>query len=92
MNKKLVLECKNSDGLTGFNYSHAGYWKAYVYFGQTTSLECANACMQGCVAIEVFATASMAQKCYHYKNKEDITDANKVPDNDGIHSKAYIKC
>ena len=48
--------------------------------------------MQGCVAIDTAATASTAQKCYHYKNKGDITDANRVPDNDEEHSKAYIKC
>ena len=84
---KLFLECKNSDGLTGFNYSHAGWWKEYEFFGETTSLECAKACMQGCVAIDTDATA-----CFHYKNKEDITDANKVPNPDGLHYKAYIKC
>ena len=75
----------NSNGLTGFNYSHAGWWKApNDWFGEATPSECANACMEGCVAIDVGAG-----DCYHYKNKEDINDANKVL-YDGW--KAYIKC
>ena len=84
LNIKLVLECKNSDGLTGFNFSHDGYWNACVFFGETTPLECAKACTQGCVAID-----TGHHLCYHYKNKEDITDANKVI---FYGFKAYIKC
>ena len=84
---KLVLECKDSDGLTGFNYSHDGYWKTgYHFFEETTPLECANACMEECVAIDSRVGGGA---CFHYKNKEDITDANKVL-HDGI--RAYIKC
>ena len=89
LNLKLVLECKNSDGLTGFNFSHDGYWNACEFFGETTPLECAKACTQGCVAIDTGPTGRYDPLCYHYKNKEDITDANKVI---FYGFKAYIKC
>ena len=95
MNIKLFLECNNSDGLTGFDYSHDGWWYASGMLpvdGARTSLECANACMQGCFAIDTDATASIAKTCFHYTNKEELTDDNKRPSFAGEHFKAYIKC
>ena len=93
MNRKPVLECKNSDGLTGFNYSHVGWWNAdNMWFGKVTPLECANACMQGCVAINTYDNSvNIKQLCYHYTNKEDTTDANKMLV-DEYPWLAYIKC
>ena len=89
----------NSNGLTGFNYSHAGYWRGWVgnctpcFIGQKTSLECGNDCIKdkGCFAIDMLAnaTASIAERCFHYNNNTDLVSANEIKDD---RYNAYIKC
>ena len=76
----------------GFYYSHYGYWKNFEFYGETTSLECANACKQGCFAIDTDATTSIVNDCFHYYSKEDLVEADKILNGNGEHFKAYIKC
>ena len=92
---KLFTACADSDGLKGFYYSHDGFWaksvmpgSGYEYKGHKTKMECANSCLQNCVAITTSDTSSNGY-CYHYSN-----NARLVIDNQHIVSKykAYIKC
>ena len=86
---KLILECQDSDGLTGFYYSHDGYWtEGSTFKGSKTKMECVNTCTQNCVAINTYATSSNGD-CYHYSNRTVLISANERQW-DG--SKAYIKC
>ena len=88
--------------MTGFKYSHAGYWKwngswigncTPCYIGKKTSLECANDCIKdkGCFAIDMDAnaTASIEERCFHYNNNTVLVSANEIKDD---RYKAYIKC
>ena len=89
----IILECKKTEDLPGFNYSHDGYWKGnYTSNGMKTILECANACGQGCFAIDTEAWSDDAQPCYHHNNKDDLTDANKMWNSGSESFRSYIKC
>ena len=75
----------NSDGLLGFDLSHSGHWASgKTYEGSKTAVECARTCLLDCVAFH-----TMANICYHYKNKGDIVGSNERHVSD---AKAYIKC
>ena len=84
--------CDDSDGLTGFHYSHDGYWNslASTYEGIISKMECANTCMSkgSCVAISTYATASNGH-CLHYSNRADLVSSNELID---VLAKSYIKC
>ena len=89
LNIKLIIGCANSDGLIGFGYSHDGYWNDnYKAKGSRTLLECADTCLQDCVAI-IFAIIFDDNFCLHYSYKADISSANVEFSSD---YKAYIKC
>ena len=88
-----VASCENSDGLTGFYYSHDGYWflpGGSTNEGDMTKVECANTCIKraSCVAINTYATASTG-RCYHYSNRADFFSSSEWIDPS---TKAYIKC
>ena len=84
--------CSNPDGVIGFYHSHAGYWyngykdgyPGYISMGSQTITECANSCIQGCVAFN-----RNYKTCYHYFESSDLVDAYKINESD---NKAYIKC
>ena len=86
---KLFIGCPNSDGLIGFGYSHDGYWNDnYKIKLQKTLLECADICLQDCVAI-FWYPGDNDNYCWHYSYKADIISANEVLNSN---YKAYIKC
>ena len=88
LNLMLLLVCMNSDELTGFDLSHNGYWShGRTYQGPKSAMECALSCLQDCVAFET--TATSAHNCFHYKNRNDVINANARYDSA---IKAYIKC
>ena len=73
----------------GFYYSHDGYWsKGYDVKGSKTKIECANTCLQDCVAFNSYA-ATGASACYHYSDRSLLISANVRT---GSNGKAYIKC
>jgi len=81
-------ECANSDGLTGFYYSHDGYWsKGFEYQGYKTKVECADTCIHDCVGFNMVLYRSIGL-CYHYKNRDDLVSANMRVSR----AKAYVKC
>merc|ERR1711953_1119257 len=83
--------CLNSDGLTGFYHTHAGYWTVgHTSKGIKTRMECANNCTQNCVAFNTHAlNTSSKGECYHYSNRSGlITENERLSER----SKAYIKC
>ena len=91
-NIKLFIACQNSDGLTGFYYSHHGFWASgYTWKGWKTKAECARTCTQSCIAINTYAITWSRYKasCFHYRNRADT-----VPPKKRISSwtKAYIRC
>merc|ERR1711874_150417 len=66
--------CPNSDGLTGFYYTHDGYWtKDHTFEGTKTKMECVNSCTQNCVAINTYDDGD----CYHYRNRASLINANE---------------
>lgn len=86
-----VASCENSDGLTGFYYSHDGFWNGgATKEGYMTKVECARTCMgrASCVAINTYAY-SFKGNCYHYSNRDDLVSSNEVIE---LSTKAYIKC
>ena len=86
---QLIIVCEDSDGLTGFYFSHVGQWTGpRKNMGSKTKTECANTCNLGCVAIHTLATNSTGS-CYHYNIRGNLVSANEE-----IHpeAKAYIKC
>ena len=87
----LFVGCEDSDGLTGFHYSHDGYWAVgYMYSGKKTLIECASTCMQDCFGICAYEPFNYDRVyCYHYSNVVELVSANVRP-NSGY--KAYIKC
>ena len=85
---KLFIVCSDSNGLTGFNYSHDGYWTGYTDKGTKTAKECASSCTQDCFGIDTAAGTSTG-RCYHYSNTASLTTANQVSSSS---YKAYIKC
>ena len=88
INVKLFIECANSDGLTGFYYSHDGYWsRGYEYQGSKTKVECADTCIHDCVGFNMVLYRSIGL-CYHYKNRDDLVSANMRVSR----AKAYVKC
>ena len=85
----LFVGCENSDGLMGFYYSHDGYWNdGKIYQGSKTKIECANTCLDGCIAISSSDKPDSAP-CYHYSNRSDLVSRNE---DITYLSKAYIKC
>ena len=86
---KLFIECANSDGLTGFYYSHDGYWSiGYESQGSKTKVECADTCIHDCFGINTYATTSTGA-CYHYKDRDNLVTANMKFRS---YTKAYVKC
>ena len=86
-----VASSENSDGLTGFYYSHDGWWNGgSTNEGYMTKVECANTCMgrASCVAINTYATSSTGD-CWHYSNRSDLVSRNEMIN---LSTKAYIKC
>merc|ERR1711936_627407 len=83
--------CLNSDGLTGFYHTHAGYWTVGgIKKGIKTRMECANNCTQNCVAFNTHAlNTSSKGECYHYSNRSGLITVNERLSE---RSKAYIKC
>ena len=80
------MECTNSDGLTGFYYSHDGYWDpGFEFQGSISKLECANTCMHDCFGLAFMSTGA----CYHYSYRADLVVANVKLD---PRLKAYVKC
>ena len=89
VNVKLFIECANSDGLTGFYYSHDGYWsKGYEYQGYKTKVECAETCINDCVGFHSSAANTSTGICYHYKDRVNLVSANMG----ASAAKAYVRC
>ena len=83
--------CGSTPRLKGFYHSHDGTWNdAWTYEGgiegPVTIKECADKCLQDCVAI--FWSCYREHFCFHYSNRSDIVDANKKFE---WRYKAYIK-
>ena len=94
--------CADSDGLKGFSYSHEGYWKkGWHDRGSKTKTECADTCLQDCVA---FVYAPDLDKsydyynynyynptghCYHYDKQSNLITENEIVKSPIT---AYIKC
>ena len=75
----------NSDGLMGFDLSHNGYWSnGRTKQGYKTRVDCANNCLQDCVASD-----TSAHECFHYKENNDVASTNDRYDSN---FKAYFKC
>ena len=77
--------------MTGFHYSHDGYWAGrYMYSGYKPLIECASTCMQDCFGIVAVNHRNYDRTdCFHYSNVVDLVSANVRPNSD---YKAYIKC
>ena len=91
-NIKLFIACPNSDGLTGFYYSHHGFWASgYTWKGWKTKAECARTCTQSCIAINTYAITWSRYKasCFHYRNRADTVPLKKRISS---WTKAYIRC
>ena len=92
LNTIIFVACENSDGLTGFYYSHDGYWSPGVHTskGRKTKMECEDTCMGkgSCVAFNTYANATSTGGCYHFSNRADLISSNELPNK----GKAYIKC
>ena len=87
INVKLFIECANSDGLTGFYYSHDGFWiKGIEHQGYKTKVECADTCIHDCVGF-----VSAAGICYHYKDRDDLVSVNIRHTAYAAYA-AYVKC
>ena len=87
----LSLGCMNSNGVTGFDYSHNGYWSTgYSHKGYNTKAECAALCLgeTSCVAINTYGLSS-AGSCYTYNNVASLIDTNKRTYS---RTEAYVKC
>ena len=83
----MFIECDDSDGLTGFYYSHDGYWnRGYEHQGSITKKECANTCLQDCFGI---ITDASNNACYHYSDRANLVSANV---RNSSTFKAYVKC
>ena len=87
-----TVVCKNSDGLIGFEWSHAGYWVGFYGGTSRGSMkfvkDCANACRESaeCVGFS-FRHVFSHSDCilYYYTN----SFANKI---EAGNDKSYIKC
>ena len=93
---KLFIACEDSDRLTGFYYSHNGFWNvARTSKGSKTRIECKNTCTEDCVAFHTYAnnwyytSADHTGNCYHYSDRSDLISATEVISS---MAKAYIKC
>ena len=89
----MFIECSNSDGLTGFDYSHDGYWSiGHELQGSKTKVECADTCIHDCFGIHTYditSTNSLHKTCYHYKDRANLVKPNMIFDSN---AKAYVKC
>ena len=89
----MFIECDDSDGLTGFYYSHDGYWTGGNEIqGSKTKVECANTCMHDCFGFHTYGTAhgtASTGSCYHYSNRAILVSANMKSFSN---TKAYVKC
>ena len=80
----ILLGCMNSNGLTGYEFSHEGYWQRDIFNGKTNGAKkCADECDKDnqCIA---FVYRSDDTKCYVYHS----LGVNTV----GTGIRAYLKC
>ena len=81
------LECLNSNGLNGFEWSHEGYFGTGGKFQarKDSIAACADACRQtsNCVGFDY----SYTKRCYLYRDRNDFAIKK-----DELDSKAYIRC
>ena len=93
-----ISACRNSDGLSQFNWSHDGYWHeagASFMGKKDTVSECAEACIQDdkCVAFNHHWNGARRKDCVHYQNIDKIIDDNKIVSEFSVSvSRAYIRC
>ena len=84
-NTKLFIECENSDGFTGFDHSHDGYWSNIANVGPKSKEQCANTCTQECWAFTTYTT----RQCYHLNRAQLDSAILQIATNGG---KSYVKC
>ena len=82
------LECLNSNGLNGFEWSHEGFFETgWKELGRRTDsiAACADACRQttNCAGFNY----NKIKSCYLYRDRNDFAIKNYQQDN-----KAYIRC
>ena len=80
----IFLGCLNSDRLTGYEFSHEGYWQRDIFKGKTNGAKkCADECDKDnqCIA---FVYRSDDTKCYVYHSLGVNTMGTGI--------RAYLKC
>ena len=94
----MLPECNNTDGVSGFYFSHNGKWLYGKFKGWITKDDCEVSCGNDCIAFagaanylyQYYWPSTGKEECYHYYDKNQLVNGNKQYH--VKHTKSYVRC